>query len=179
MNFSWVSLSRTVSDKTASMHWFQTVLTGVGSLSSLWLICLWKLINAQLASMLMNVPTGPERNAGCIESPQLSVQESSCISICSKFSLNAKYRETRGANNIHLQCPHMKFYRKSLSSMGLTYGTNFPGLSHQSGLKKHLGRLFGSTCSILHKIYLCFAVLFFVTHPVLSYVLELVLCKLA
>ena len=71
------------------------------------------------------------------------------------------------------------FTESLLSSMGLTYGTNFPGLSCQSGLKKHLGRLFGSTCSILHKIYFCFAVLFFVSHPVLSYVLELVLCKLA
>ena len=32
--------------------------------------------------------------------------------LCSKFSrnLNAEYRETRGANNIQLQCPHMNFY---------------------------------------------------------------------
>ena len=35
--------------------------------------------------------------------------------LCSKFSrnLNAEYRETRGVNNIQLQCPHTNFYRKT------------------------------------------------------------------
>ena len=96
--------------------------------------------------------------------------------LCSKFSrkLNTEYRETRGANNIQLYnaCPHIWTSTESLlSSMGLTCGTNFPGISSQSKPENHLSRLFGSICLNLNN-YCLF--LFFVTHPVLSYAFFLV-----
>ena len=46
-----------------------------------------------------------------------------------------------------------------LSSMGLTYGTNFPGLSSRSEPEKHLSRLFGSISLNLNNYCLFFIVL--------------------
>ena len=68
------------------------------------------------------------------------------------------------ANNIHLQCPCTNFYGKSFEFNGAYLWNKLgPGLSltSQSRLKKHLGRLFGSTCINQHKSF----VLCFVTHP--------------
>ena len=63
-----------------------------------------------------------------------------------------------------------------LSLMGLTYGTNFPGVSSQSGLKKHLGRLFGSICFVLYELYHSIVLLFCTNPPV--FVLCLRTCAL-
>ena len=48
--------------------------------------------------------------------------------LCSKFSrnLNAEYRETRGANNIQLQCPRTNFYRKSFEFNGAYLWNKLP-----------------------------------------------------
>ena len=75
-------------------------------------------------------------------------------SLVGTWTLNI--RETRGANNIQLQRPHANFYRKSFQFNGLTVYTY--------GTKKHLGRLFGSICFILHNLCIillfCFGVLY-------------------
>ena len=42
------------------------------------------------------------------------------------------------ANNIQLQCPPMNFYRKSFEFNGVTYVTNFPGLSSQSAATREM-----------------------------------------
>ena len=103
------------------------IYLGSTSLSSLWMICLRRLINAQLASMLMNVPTGPERKCRLYwKSTALCTGELLHIYAPSLAWMLYKYRETRGANNIHLQCPHMKFYRKSFDFNGANLWNKLP-----------------------------------------------------
>ena len=74
--------------------------------------------------------------------------------LCSKFSrnLNAEHREASLIISNYNALTQI-FMESLLSLMGLTYGTNFPGLSSQSGLMKHLGRLFRSICFILYITY--------------------------
>ena len=141
------------------------------------------LLSAQLQSELSWMTLQDRREMQIVSKVHSCLQRRAPAYLCSKFSrnLNAEYIEKPGVLITSTYNTLAQISTESpLSLMGLTYGTNFPGLPRQSGLMKHLGRLLRSICFILYKLYHSIVLFwcFVLTHLFLSCVLALVFCKL-